>query len=130
MLNFELVSPERLLMSLEVESVVVPGVEGDFMVLPNHSPVMSTIRPGIVTVAIGEGETKEMFVYGGFAEVTPTGLVILAEEALSVADLDKAQLAQKIQNAKEDIEDAKTDEELFVASEALAHFEAMHAAAS
>ncbi len=130
MMNFELVSPERLLMNLEVESVVVPGTDGDFMVLPNHSPMMSTIRPGIVKVAMVEGEDKHMFVYGGFAEVTPAGLVILAEEALGVSDLDKAQLAQKIQDTKEDIEDAKSDDERFMATEALAHFEAMHAAAS
>ncbi len=112
-LHFELVSPERLLLEVEASSVVVPGMEGDFMVLPRHAPLMSTIRPGVVTVREeGQSEATEVFIRGGFADVTPKGLVILAEEAIFVADLSKSDLEQKTQNAREDVEDAKSDEEL------------------
>jgi len=120
-LHFELVSPERLLLDIEVLSVVVPGAEGDFMVLPDHAPVMSTIRPGVVKI-IEEGKNKpvSIFVRGGFAEVTPGSLVILAEEAIPLTELNKASLKQKIIDAREDIEDAKSDEERRMAEEATA----------
>ncbi len=119
--HFELVSPERLLMDMAVSAVRVPGAEGDFMVLPNHAPVMSTIRPGVLDVYEGEGKTPEqVFVRGGFAEVTPGTLVILAEEAVPVKELSKSNLKQKITNAREDLEDAKTDEDKRKAQEAIA----------
>jgi len=119
--HFELVSPERLLMDMAVSAVRVPGAEGDFMVLPNHAPVMSTIRPGVLDVYEGEGKTPEqVFVRGGFAEVTPGTLVILAEEAVPVKDLNKSNLKQKITDAREDLEDAKTDEDKRKAQEAIA----------
>ena len=81
LLNFELVSPERLLSSAKVAMVVVPGSEGDFGVLPGHAPMMSTIRPGIIEVYATEGATPSARyqIEGGFAEVTPEGLTILAE---------------------------------------------------
>ncbi|MFZ4111422.1 MAG: ATP synthase F1 subunit epsilon [Polymorphobacter sp.] len=81
LLNFELVSPERLLSSAKVAMVVVPGSEGDFGVLPGHAPMMSTIRPGIIEVYTTEGTTPSARyeIEGGFAEVTPEGLTILAE---------------------------------------------------
>jgi len=119
--HFELVSPERLLMDMAVSAVRVPGAEGDFMVLPNHAPVMSTIRPGVLDVYEGEGKTPEqVFVRGGFAEVTPGTLVILAEEAVPVKELSKSNLKQKITDAQEDLEDAKTDEDKRKAQEAIA----------
>lgn len=119
--HFELVSPERLLMDMAVSAVRVPGAEGDFMVLPNHAPVMSTIRPGVLDVYEGEGKTPEqVFVRGGFAEVTPGTLVILAEEAVPVKELSKSNLKQKITDAREDLEDAKTDEDKRKAQEAIA----------
>lgn len=119
--HFELVSPERLLMDMAVSAVRVPGAEGDFMVLPNHAPVMSTIRPGVLYVYEGEGKTPEqVFVRGGFAEVTPGTLVILAEEAVPVKELSKSNLKQKITDAREDLEDAKTDEDKRKAQEAIA----------
>ncbi|TDI61683.1 MAG: F0F1 ATP synthase subunit epsilon [Alphaproteobacteria bacterium] len=119
--HFELVSPERLLMDMAVSAVRVPGAEGDFMVLPNHAPVMSTIRPGVLDVYEGEGKTPEqVFVRGGFAEVTPGTLVILAEEAVLVKELSKSNLKQKITDAREDLEDAKTDEDKRKAQEAIA----------
>lgn len=115
-LHFELVSPERLLMDAEVDSVVVPGSEGDFMVLPRHAPVMTTIRPGVIEVASDESGELRLFIRGGFAEVTPKGLVILAEEAVDLADLSREELEQRLKNAEEDLEDAESDEDRHLAS--------------
>ena len=127
--HFELVSPERLLMDMAVSAVRVPGAEGDFMVLPNHAPVMSTIRPGVLDVYEGEGKTPEqVFVRGGFAEVTPGTLVILAEEAVPVKELSKSNLKQKIINAREDLEDARTDEDKRKSQEAIARLTELLAA--
>lgn len=118
--HFELVSPERLLMDLEASAVVVPGSEGDFQVMPHHAPVMSTIRPGVLKVhQEGGKEAEQIFVRGGFAEVTPGTLVILAEEAIPVKELSRAETQQRIKNAEEDLEDAKTDEDRRVAKEAI-----------
>ncbi len=118
--RFELVSPERLLMDLEVRSVLVPGSEGDFQVFANHAPVMSTIKPGVIRVVEGEGKDEVgIFVRGGFAEVTPDSLIILAEEAVPVKELSKSDLQQRIKDAEEDLEDAKTDEERRKAKEAI-----------
>ena len=118
-LHFELVSPERLLIDAEVDAVVVPGSEGDFMVLPRHAPMMTTIRPGVVKVSDEKGDAKRLFIRGGFAEVTPKGLVILAEEAVDLADLSASDLESRLRDAKEDLEDAKTDEDQHVAAEAV-----------
>jgi F-type H+-transporting ATPase subunit epsilon len=106
-LHFDLVSPERLLISAEVDQVDVPGSEGDFGVLPLHAPVMTTLKPGVLTVHQG-GKADKYFVRGGFAEVTLEGLTVLAEEALPLADLDGT-LDQRIKDAEEDITDAKDD---------------------
>ena len=130
-IHFELVSPERLLMDIEATSVVVPGTEGDFTVLPGHAPVMSTIRPGVVEVTETEGqEPSRLFVRGGFAEVTSEGLVILAEEAILLAQVSREELEQKAADAREDLEDAKTDEERRLATEALARLTELAAAKS
>ena len=80
---FELVSPERLLFGGDVESVVVPGTEGEFTVLKDHAPLMSTLKPGVVTVTETGAKETRLFVRGGFADVAPTGLTILAESAVS-----------------------------------------------
>ena len=121
LLKFELVSPERLLMSDEVRQVTIPGIEGDFTVLAGHAPVLSTIRPGVVNVVDGGGADNRIFVRGGFAEVSPTGLTVLAEEAIPLADLDAEALAQQIRNAEEDVADASSDEARRRASESLDH---------
>lgn len=104
--QFELVSPERLLISAEVDQVVVPGSEGYFTVLKDHAPFMSTLKPGVVDVTRGN-ETDRIFVRGGFADVNVTGLTILAEEAIPLAEVDPASWAQEVQNAQEDVNDAK-----------------------
>jgi F-type H+-transporting ATPase subunit epsilon len=87
--QFELVSPERLLVSRAVEMVVVPGSEGDFGVLPDHAPLISTVRPGVIEVYEGGAVSDRIFVAGGFAEVTGERCTVLAEEATLVADIDR-----------------------------------------
>ena len=102
LLNFELVSPERLLSSGKVAMVVVPGTEGDFGVLPGHAPLMSTIRPGAIAIYENDSDTltRRIFVDGGFAEVSERGLTILAESAVPVADIDPAQVAADLAAAR------------------------------
>ena len=125
-LQFDLVSPERRLFAGEVDQVVVPGEEGDFGVLPAHAPFMSVIRPGAITV-INDGAEERTFIHGGFAEVTPAGLTILAEEAIAVADIDAERLAQDLSDAREDVATAKTEEERDHAEALVAKYEAMQA---
>jgi F-type H+-transporting ATPase subunit epsilon len=108
-LHFDLVSPERLLISAEVDQVDVPGSEGDFGVMANHAPVMTTLRPGVLTIQSPGKAGEKYFVRGGFAEVTLGGLTVLAEEAMPLAELDTAALDQRIKNAEEDVADAKDD---------------------
>ncbi|MES0883230.1 F0F1 ATP synthase subunit epsilon [Roseibium sp. SCP14] len=108
--QFELVSPERQLLSEQVAEVVVPGTEGEFGVLKNHSPFMSTIKPGILKVRNGGGSWDEYFVRGGFADVASGGLTVLAEQAVPVKEISKEQLDQAIKNAEEDVADAKDDD--------------------
>lgn len=106
-LQFNLVSPERQLMSEQVDQVDVPGAEGLFGVLPNHAPFMSTLAPGVVRVQNGGAETR-IFVRGGFADVTPDGLTVLAEDAIMVAELDREEIARRIKNCEEDLTDDDT----------------------
>ncbi len=108
--TFELVSPERLLISEPVESVVVPGSEGDFQVLAHHAPVLSTLRPGLLDVVLPGGKERRIFLRGGFAEAGPESLTVLAQYAIDSADLNKSALAQEITNAEEDVADAKVDQ--------------------
>jgi F-type H+-transporting ATPase subunit epsilon len=109
--QFELVSPERLLLSEPVDMVTLPGTEGDFGVLAGHAPVLSTLRPGIIDVkGLSSGDMR-IFVRGGFAEVNPDKVVVLAEEAIPLAELDAAVLDQRIQNTEEDLAAAKSDAE-------------------
>jgi F-type H+-transporting ATPase subunit epsilon len=104
--QFDLVSPERLLISQPVDQVVVPGSEGYFTVLKGHAPFMSTLRPGVLDVVTG-GTTDRIFVRGGFADVNGEGLTILAEQAIPLAEVDAAMLAQDVRDAEEDVADAK-----------------------
>ena len=101
-LQFDLVSPERILVSETVESVVVPGREGYFTVLARHAPFMSTLKPRLVEVrGLGGGDVRRIFVRGGFADVAPAGLTILADQATRLEDLDSASLAAEIRSAEE-----------------------------
>ena len=98
-LNFSLVSPERELFAGQVDQVDVPGTEGDLGILPNHSPLMAAIRTGVISVT-DAGTTTQYFVAGGLADVTPDGLTILAERAVTLADFDKSGLAAEISEAE------------------------------
>lgn len=109
--EFELVSPEKLLNAQPVDMVVVPGAEGDFGVLAGHSPMISTVRPGVIDIYEGERIIDRVFVAGGFAEVTETRCTVLAEEAIPVAKIDRAAVEQDLRNLGEDLSDAKSDEE-------------------
>jgi F-type H+-transporting ATPase subunit epsilon len=106
-LHFDLVSPERLLISADVDQVDVPGSEGDFGVFSGHAPVMTTLRPGVLAIQTAGKSAERFFVRGGFAEVTLQGLTVLAEEAMPLAEMDAATLDQRIKNAEEDMTDAK-----------------------
>jgi F-type H+-transporting ATPase subunit epsilon len=105
-LHFELVSPEKLVFSGEVQQVDVPGAEGDFGVLENHAPVVATLRPGILTVHTAGG-AQRIVVLGGFAEVSASGLTVLAEVAETVADMDRTALTTRIGELEQRI--AKTE---------------------
>lgn len=107
--KFDLVSPERLLVSEDVESVVIPGTEGEMTVMENHAPVMATIKPGVVTVKPTGGAVERYVVFGGFADILPAGCTLLAEEAVAVKDINREDLAKRIQDAREDVADAKSD---------------------
>ena len=108
--KFELVSPERLLVSEQVESVVIPGSEGEMTVMANHAPVMTTVKPGIVTVKTVAGAEERYVVFGGFADIVPAGCTLLAESAVPVKNLDRADLARRLDAARSALQEAKTDE--------------------
>jgi F-type H+-transporting ATPase subunit epsilon len=127
-LHFDLVSPERLLLSESVDMVTVPGSEGDFGVLAGHAPVMAVLRPGVINVDDQGRPQQRIFVRGGFAEVTPAGLTILAENAIPLAELDAAALDGEIANAQEDVNDAKSDEKKLKAQEKLDHLKLLRQA--
>jgi F-type H+-transporting ATPase subunit epsilon len=119
--HFELVSPEKLLFSGDVEQVDVPGAEGDFGVLAGHAPFVSTLRPGILTVRAASGEQK-IVVLGGFAEVSAEGLTVLAEVAEKVEDIDRAMIATRIGELEQRIEKTEAGSELDKLITRLDHF--------
>ena len=108
---FELVAPERLLAKLEADMVVIPGAEGDFGVLPEHAPLMSLLRPGVISVYLGDRIDRQLFVDGGFAEVNPRGCTVLAERAQPLDEITADAARQELRDAEEDLADAKTDHE-------------------
>jgi len=105
--HFDLVSPENLVFSGEVEHVVVPGTEGEFGVLAGHAPMIAMLKPGILKI-LGASEQR-IVVVGGFAEVNPDGLTVLADRAIPMEELDPAVLAGEIKDAEDDVGDAKDD---------------------
>jgi F-type H+-transporting ATPase subunit epsilon len=128
LVQFELVSPERLLVSRSVEMVVVPGSEGDFGVLPGHAPLISEVRPGVIAVFDGGQVQERIFVAGGFAEVTGERCTVLAEQAMPVADIDRRAADNALKLAREGLGDAKGDAERIMAEHGLAVAEARLAA--
>jgi len=106
--RFELVSPERLVFAGEVSQVDVPGEEGEFGVLAGHAPYIATLKPGLLTI-YRNGESQRIVVRGGLAEMGPTGLTVLAEQAVPAAEIDAAMIAQAIRDTEEDVADADND---------------------
>jgi F-type H+-transporting ATPase subunit epsilon len=115
--HFEIVSPEKLVFSGEVEAVVVPGTEGEFTVLKDHAPLISSMKPGVVVIEETPAKKRRLFVPGGFAEVAPSGLTILANQAIDLAELDAAKLDACVASIEEEITRATTDEARRVAVE-------------
>ena len=110
-INFELVSPQRLLVSEAVDMVVVPGTEGDFGVIAEHAPLISTVRPGTITVYQGDDVSERIFVAGGFAEVTGERCTVLAEEAEPLGDIDRAAVESQLRDLRDDLAAAQSDEQ-------------------
>lgn len=106
--TFELVSPEKLVLSGDATEVIVPGSEGYFTVMANHAPLMSTIKPGFVEVKLADGDHK-IFVQGGFADVSPEGFTLLAEMAKPASELTAEDLDAQIKSAETSVENAKSD---------------------
>ncbi len=127
--KFELVSPARLVLSEDVAQVMVPGADGDFTMLKGHSPFMTTLRPGVVESTSPAGKVTKIFVRGGFADASPAGLTILAEQAIPVGDLKADVIAKEIKDAEEDLADAKSPEAKRVAQQKLDQLKAVLAAA-
>jgi len=123
-LNFDLVAPEARVFQGEVDMVVVPGSEGDFGVLAGHAPFMSTIRSGAIAIHDG-ADIRRTFIHGGFAEVTPAGLTILAEEAIDIADVDPAEVERQLTEAREDLGQARDEDETREAQNRVEKFEAL-----
>ena len=110
--EFELVSPEKLLLSQPVDMVVVPGGDGDFGVLPRHAPMISTVRPGVISVyETRQAVSQRLFVAGGFAEVTPERCTVLAVEAEPLGEIDRSATEQALKDAREDLADARNEHE-------------------
>ena len=121
--HFDLVSPEKLAFSGEVDQVDIPGAEGDFGVLANHAPVVAAVRPGILTVITGNSKQK-IIVLGGLAEVSDKGLTVLADTATSIEDLDRAKFAATIEEMEAKLKE-KEGSELDHAIEKLDHFKSI-----
>jgi F-type H+-transporting ATPase subunit epsilon len=121
--HFDLVSPEKLAFSGEVDQVDIPGAEGDFGVLAGHAPVVAAMRPGILTVTVG-GKHEKIIVAGGLAEVSEKGLTVLADVATSLDELDRARFADKISEMEAKLSE-KEGSELDRALERLDHFKSI-----
>ena len=126
-ITFELVSPERLLLSQAADMVTIPGSEGYMGVMAGHSPVITTLRPGMIDVLV-DGKDARFFIAGGFAEISPTKITVLAEEALPMSEMDLAVLDQRIKDTEEDLIAAKSDTDKHTIGENLDHLKLVRAA--
>jgi F-type H+-transporting ATPase subunit epsilon len=122
--HLDLVAPDKLTFSGEVDQVDLPGIEGDFGVLAQHAPTVTLLRPGIITIHSG-GSTDKMVVFGGFAEVSAGGLTVLADLAAPVGDFDRAVLTTRIAEIEERIKGMESGSLLDRAIEQLDHFKAV-----
>ena len=123
--KFELVTPERMALSEDAAQVVVPGVEGEFAVLPGHAPVISALRPGIIDVTLPDARKTRIFVKGGFAEVDADHLTVLAERALDVDAMDAAAIAAELETAEADLASATDDAARLAAASAVERLKSM-----
>lgn len=123
--EFELVSPEQLLLSGPVEMVVVPGSEGDFGVLPGHAPIISTVRTGVISTYENGAVDRRIFVAGGFAEVTGLRCTVLAEEAIALDEIDRTVAEARLVEAQAAVNDAIDDQQRTTAQERLSIAEAL-----
>jgi F-type H+-transporting ATPase subunit epsilon len=123
--KFELVTPERMLLSEDAAQVVVPGVEGEFTVLAGHAPVVSALRPGVVSATLGDAGAKRIFVKGGFAEVDAERLIVLAERAIDLDAIDAAGIAAELQAAEAELAAAASDAARLAATSAVEHLRAL-----
>lgn len=124
-LEFELVSPEKLLVSEPAEMVIVPGTEGNFGAMPRHAPMLSTVRPGVLDIYKDGKVANQIFVAGGFAEVTEERCTVLAEEATPLKDITRETVEARLQAARDALQEADTDLEKQQAARKLAVAEAM-----
>ena len=113
-INFDFVSPEASIVSSEVEMVLIPGIDGDAGLLPNHSPFMTTLRQGIVEVTFEEGNVKKYLVEGGFADITQDKMTILAENSLNLSDSDSNTLKNEIEIINEKLVSAVDNEKILL----------------
>lgn len=116
--KFELVCPERVLLSMDAESVIVPGIEGNITVLAQHAPVITALRPGLLEVEQA-GTKKRLFVKSGFADINNDALIILAETAFDVSEVTSAHISHEIKTAEGELERAEDDETKLLANSAL-----------
>ena len=123
--KFDLVTPERMALSEDVSQVVVPGVEGEFTVLPGHAPVISALRPGVIEVALPDASKTRIFVKGGFAEVDAGHLTVLAERALPVDEMDAGVIAAELETAEAELAAARDDASRLAAASAVERLTAL-----
>lgn len=109
--RFELVSPEKLVLAADVQQVQVPGAEGDMGILAGHAPVMTSLRPGLLEVTTRSGNFKKFYVRGGFAEINPEKMVVLAQQSIDLEQLNKEHLQQEIKDLEDDVADASNEEQ-------------------
>lgn len=127
--KFELVSPERILLSIDADQVVVPGADGDFAVLAGHAPVISTLRPGVIEVTAG-GSKKRLFVKSGFAEVDPLRLTVLAQKAYDVDEMSGAVIADELKAAEAELGAAQSDDDKAMADTLVSELKRLSAKAA
>jgi F-type H+-transporting ATPase subunit epsilon len=123
--KFELVTPERMLMSQDAARVVIPGMEGRFTVLPGHAPVISALRPGVIELSLADGQTARIFAKGGFAEVDAAHVTVLAERAWDVEHLDQTVIASELVTAEAELAAATSDTARLAAVSAVEQLKAL-----
>jgi F-type H+-transporting ATPase subunit epsilon len=123
-LKFELVSPERILLSEDASEVIVPGMDGQFTVLPGHAPLISTLRPGVLVAKLTSG-TRRVFVRGGFAEVEPDRLTILAQHLIDIESVDRSAIDAELKVAEAALGEAKDDLQRMMAQDAIEHLSSL-----